>query len=182
MMEATTASAQQYEKHHESVLILSELTAVFTDEKDAQLILDIEEKKRLFKQRHEAKQAEIKEAIKALTADLQRIEVKAQRKEPKERFVAKMNDLTKEEELAKTRLDQMEQQVKKLEDELSRLVIREEELLAKSSGLTRQAEELPRLQYLLGLYQAVSGIKWSMDKDNDQTLVEGRMCYRLDCH
>jgi D-tyrosyl-tRNA(Tyr) deacylase len=50
--------------HQESLLILTELTSVFTDEKDAQLIYDIKEKENIIRARHEAKQTEMKNAIK----------------------------------------------------------------------------------------------------------------------
>jgi hypothetical protein len=51
-------------QNHESLLILTELTSIFTDEKDAGLICSIKEKESLIRARHEAKQAEMKNTIK----------------------------------------------------------------------------------------------------------------------
>jgi D-tyrosyl-tRNA(Tyr) deacylase len=51
-------------QNHESLLILTELTSIFTDEKDAQLICAIKEKESLIRARHDAKQAEMKNTIK----------------------------------------------------------------------------------------------------------------------
>lgn len=157
--------------YHESVLILTELTSVFTAEKDVQLILDVKEKETTFRERHEASQAEMKKTIRALTAGLQKIESKAQRKEPKEQFKAKVANLTKEEEIAHSNIDKMSRTMKKLEEDLSRLVLREEDLSAKAASLARSAEEeLPRLQHLLSLYRAISHIEWA---DSDVS-IEGR--------
>jgi hypothetical protein len=50
--------------HHESLLILTELSSVFTDEKDAQLICDIKEKENLLRGRYEAKQVAMKQSVK----------------------------------------------------------------------------------------------------------------------
>lgn len=146
--------------HHESILILTELTSVFTDEKDAQLILDIKEKEKVFRERHEAKQREVKNAIKALTADLHKIESKMQRKEPKEHFESKVEALANEKEATQSNVDLIERNIKKLEDDMGRLVLLEQKIDNKLTILARDAEGLFLTESEIGLYCAVTNVEW----------------------
>ncbi len=182
-------------KNHESLLILTELTSIFTDEKDAALICSIKEKESLIRARHDAKQAEMKNTIKgtlvlrarlltgslidlfaALTSDVRKIEMKAQRKESKEQFNAKIAALEKEKDLVATNLGQYERNIKKMDEELSRLSLVETNMQAKASTIRREAgDEVPRTKHLLSLYRSISNIQWRHDSD----FIEGRTCPHL---
>lgn len=179
-------------QNHESLLILTELTSIFTDEKDAGLICSIKEKESLIRARHDAKQAEMKNTIKgtlvlrarlltgslidlfaALTSDVRKIEMKAQRKESKEQFNAKIAALEKEKDLVATNLGQYERNIKKMDEELSRLSLVETNMQAKASTIRREAgDEVPRTKHLLSLYRSISNIQWRHDSD----FIEGRTC------
>ncbi|ELR12010.1 uncharacterized protein ACA1_321170 [Acanthamoeba castellanii str. Neff] len=153
-------------QNHESLLILTELTSIFTDEKDAQLICAIKEKESLIRARHDAKQAEMKNTIKALTSDVRKIEMKAQRKESKEQFNAKIAALEKEKDLVTTNLGQYERNIKKMDEELSRLSLVETNMQAKASTISRETgDEVPRTKHLLSLYRSISNIQWRHDSD-----------------
>jgi hypothetical protein len=99
--------------------------------------------------------------------------MKAQRKESKEQFNAKIAALEKEKDLVATNLGQYERNIKKMDEELSRLSLVETNMQAKASTIRREAgDEVPRTKHLLSLYRSISNIQWRHDSD----LIEGRTC------
>lgn len=99
--------------------------------------------------------------------------MKAQRKESKEQFNAKIAALEKEKDLVTTNLGQYERNIKKMDEELSRLSLVETNMQAKASTISRETgDEVPRTKHLLSLYRSISNIQWRHDSD----FIEGRMC------
>merc|ERR1712046_254820 len=105
--------------HEEPLLILTELASIFAfDEKDAQLICAIKEKENIIRARHDAKQAEMKNTIKALTSDVWKSEMQlaAQQKESEERQLNdKIAALEIEKDLLTTTLRQHERNIKRMD-------------------------------------------------------------------
>jgi len=150
-------------------VIVRDLTAVFQDGKECKIIENVKKLQGDIDDGYKMQGHEMKKIIKALAADVKKVETEGRRREPKEAHKLKMAEHERERGLIERNINELADDIEDLKAAMQQLSVEEKKIKDREEDIEEETTvEVPRVRTMIALYTNITKLKWAYDTDKVQ--------------
>jgi len=139
---------------------------VFQDGKETKIIENVKKLQIDIDGAYKAQRQDMKKLIRALTADVKKMEGEGRRKEPKEAHKLKLAEYEREKGMIERNINGMLGDIEDLKESMDQLVVEERKVKDREEDIEEETTvEVPRVRNMLSLYDNITRLKWVYTTD-----------------